>query len=93
MAGSVSYSKSLNSGIARAPSPSQKNHRENEAARSKQVESRASERQRRQSELRAKEAEQSRIDKETRQRNQTKRDRLTEARLDNDRGKNVDFKA
>ena len=93
MAGSVSYSKSLNSGIARASSPSQKNHRENEAARSKQVESRASERQRRQSELRAKEAEQSRIDKETRQRNQTKRDRLTETRLDNDRGKNVDFKA
>ncbi|MEE2925260.1 MAG: hypothetical protein VX619_10810 [bacterium] len=93
MAGSVSYSKSLNSGIARAPSPSQKNHRENEAARSKQVESRASERQRRQSELRAKEAEQSRIDKETRQRNQTKRDRLTESRLDNERGKNIDFKA
>ena len=93
MAGSISYSKSLNSGIARAPSPSQKNHRENEAARSKQVESRASERQRRQSELRAKEAEQSRIDKETRQRNQTKRDRLTESRLDNERGKNIDFKA
>ena len=93
MASGVSYSKSLNSGIARAPSPSPKNHRDNESARSKQLESRASERQRRQAELRAKEAEQSRIDKKTRQRNQTNRDRLTEARLDNDRGRNVDFRA
>ena len=93
MAGSVSYSKSLNSGIARAPSPSQKNHRNNESTRPKQLESRASERQRRQAELRAKEAEQSRADEKTRQRNKTKRDRLTESRLDNDRGKNIDFKA
>ena len=93
MAGSISYSKSLNSGIARAPSPSQKNHRNNESARPKQLESRASERQRRQAELRAQEAEQSRVDEKTRQRNKTKRDRLTESRLDNDRGKNVDFKA
>ena len=93
MASSVSYSKSLNSGIARGTSPSPKNHRDNESTRSKQLESRASERQRRQAELRAKEAEQSRIDKETRQRNQTKRDRLTESRLDNERGKNIDFKA
>jgi len=93
MTGGVSYSKSLNSGIARAPSPSQKNHRNKESIRPKQLESRESERQRRQSEFRTKEAEQRRIDEKTRQRNQAKRDRLTESRLDNDRGGNVDLKA